>query len=319
MQVCVFSQWTGTEVITGPRADYLEDLDNHCVNAVSIVGKKFDHLPRVKELGMFNGGFGSFVSGYGGWMATGQKPGNPTIVSCWMDEVDKYTPFHLYEPYQAMFRALREKGQRPPFHSSNIMIVHVPGAMDYMEMNDGVIHAYGWKERYGKDFGRFEGMPYREYRMSRRPFYPYLRNAEVYPHVDPETMTVSKMDPPYLRCMSPDEERWQYYGLLLQGAKGVQHWGYSTTRDRSGYGGDSFRLGLGGAGTGRIWQYDIDPEIVNMLQDVWHEVGRLNAEWRSIEDLIEISDVSGLAKVTACEPALNHEGKPAGRRTESPL
>ena len=311
LQVCVFSQWTGKEVVVGPRADWIEDMANHCVNAVSVVGKYFDHLPRLKEMGIWAGGFGSFVNGYGGWGRSWDKPGNSEIVACWMDEVDKRTPFELFEAYQAMRREERERGKQPPFHSSNLMIAHNSGANNFLEIADGVIHGYGWAENYGRDFGRYQGMAHREFRRARRPFLPYLRNAEIYPHVDPETRVVSVMDEPWLRCMSPEEERWQYYGLLLQGAKGVQHWGYSSARDKTGYGGDSFRLGLGGAGTGRIWHYEIDPKIVEMLQAVWDEVGRCNAEWRAIEHLIAVSDVSDHARVTQCEPALNHEGRPA--------
>ena len=311
MQVCVFCQWTGKELIIGPRADWIEDIALHCANAISVVGKYYQHLPRVKQQGLRAGGFGSFVAGYGGWGRGWDKPGNPEIVSCWMDEVDKGTPYELFTAYRAMKQEHRLNGKPVPFHSPNIMLSQNAGSNAFAEIADGVIHAYGIADNYGSAFGRYEGLEHREFRRSRRPFLPYFRNTEVYPHINPETMTVSKMDSPWLRCMSPEEERWQYFGCLLQGAKGVQHWGYSSIRDKSGYGGDSFRLGLGGAGTGQIWSYGIAPTIVKMLQEVWDEVGRCNAEWRAIEDLIAISDVSNHARVSASEPALNAAGQPA--------
>ena len=314
LQVTVFSQWLGDRYSLGPRADWLEDIHNHCANTVSLVGKYYKHLPRAKKMGMWSGGFGSFVRGLAAWARPWDDPRYPTIVGLWMDEVDKRTPYWVFVRWREMQDWQRRGGKRPPLHIQNVMFAQSPAAMGFMEMSDATMQATGLGQGSGGlagAFGRPESLPYREHRRARRPFFPYFRNAEIYPHVDPKTNTTRKLKGRYVRCLSPREERWMYYGALLQGAKGVFHWGYSGIRDKSGYGGDSLRLGLGGAGTGRLWRYTIRPEQVRMLQDVWDEIGRCNAEWRAIAPLIAISDVDTRAKVTSCRPARDPTGKPA--------
>jgi len=69
----------------------MEDIHNHCANTVSVVGKKYDHLIRAKELGLWSGGLGSFVSGMGAWGKQWDKPAYAEIAFCWMDEVDKHS------------------------------------------------------------------------------------------------------------------------------------------------------------------------------------------------------------------------------------
>ena len=48
-----------------------------------------------------------------------------------------------------------------------------------------------------------------------------------------------------------------------------------------------------------------------MLQVTWDEIGRCNAEWRAIEDLIAVSDVSDRAQVAECDPATGPDGRTA--------
>ena len=86
------AEWTGKKVqVASPRADWMEDIHNHCANTVSVVGKKYDHLIRAKELGLWSGGLGSFVSGMGAWGKQWDKPAYAEIAFCWMDEVDKHS------------------------------------------------------------------------------------------------------------------------------------------------------------------------------------------------------------------------------------
>ena len=86
-------------------------------------------------------------------------------------------------------------------------------------------------------------------------------------------------------------------------------WGYSARRD-NGYGGE-VRLGLGAVATGRIWDFTVRPEQVEMLQNVWDEIGRCNAEWRAIAPLIAVSDVDTRVSITRSVPRTNAAGEPA--------
>jgi hypothetical protein len=302
---CIFARWTGTEVTIGCREDILEDIANHCMNTVGIVGKKFDLLPKVKELGLWTGGLGSFVHGFGGWARPWGEPGNPLIAAAWCDEVDKSTLGKLYTNVQEMRQWQFSQGKYPPLHVQNIMRVYNPGAINFMELTDGVMHAVGVGLSNDSGLGRTETMDHREFRLGRRPFFPYFRDATIYIHVDKEKRVETGYSPnaDKKRIFTPEEERWLYYANLLQGAKGVFHWGYSNIPDGSG---DedalSFRLGLGGAATGRLWDIRLKKKTVDMLQATWDEIGRLNAEWRAIGPLIAISDVSDRAKVTTANP-----------------
>ena len=213
-----------------------------------------------------------------------------------------------------MERWAREQGKRPPLHVMNIMAANTPAGTDFMEVVDGVMTAYGFRDcGVGKKFGHLESLPWREFRRSRRPFLPYLRNAEITVPVDTENKISLPHAETYRRCLSPEEERWIYYGCLLQGAKGVAHWLYTAQRE------DDFneikqpvlRLGLGAAALGRCWQYRVRAETVEMLQATWDEIGRCNAEWCAIEDLIAVSDVSDRAQVAECDPATGPDGRTA--------
>ncbi len=319
LQVCVLARATdetGDKVVIGPRKDWLEDIANHCANTVSVVAKSFDHLPRAKALGLSSGGLGSFVRGYSEWARAWDNPDYPEIVTCWMDEVDKRKSSLLFKRWQEMQQWQREQGKRPPLHISNVMYANTMAGINYAEIGDGIMNAHGlehYTSGLRRDFGRLDSFPYREFRRARRPFFPYFRNAELPVPVDVEKKIDLGTQPPYKRCVSPEEERWMYYGCLLQGAKGVFHWAY-TSVPRAGYyqvKGPLFRLGLGGVGDGQVWEYKISQNIVDMLQATWSEIGRCNAEWSALAPYIAISDVSSRAKVRACVPALNQQGKPA--------
>ena len=292
-----------------PRADWLEDVRNHCANAVSC-GKDVHIMKRAGELGLWNGQFGGGLS----YVKRFERPGMPIMVSCWMDEVDKRDPWAFYPGLRRMDRTLLEDGKRAPFHIANIINVWSPGGVDFMEMTDGVMHAYGYRGgNLGKKFGRAESLPWREHRSGRRPFIPYFRNAEVPVPVDVKKKVGKEHDKTYRRCLSPEEERWIYYGCLLQGAKGVQHWGYTARFSARGFyntPGPIIRLGLGAGGAGRCWQYKLRKQTVDMLRATWDEIGRCNAEWRAIAPYIAISDVSRRARVVSCRPAKNSSGEP---------
>lgn len=315
LQISVFAQWVGDRYSLGPRADWIEDIHNHCANAIGVVGKTYEHLPRLKKLGMLTAGLGSMVSGLAEWASQWDTPAGPPIAAMWMDEVDKHSLGWNFNRWQAMKAVQRSQGRRPPLHITNVMLPHSGEGPSFMEFPDAVMQAHGFGQGSGGleyGFGRADAIPWRQYRLSRRPFYPYFRNAEIYPQIDRETMTTTDLrenERGHYRCMSGEEQRWMYYGALLQGAKGVFHWGYSGIRDYAGYAGDSLRLGLGGAGTGRVWNITVRPEQVEMLQKTWHAIGECNAEWQTIAPLIAISDIDTRSRVVRCVPPVLESGE----------
>ena len=314
LQVSVFAQWLGDRYSLGPRADWMEDIFNHGATAIGVVGKKYDHLAGMREMGLLSAGLGSMVSGLAAWATPWEHPDHPPVAAMWMDEVDKRSLGWNFNRWQAMKTRLRTQGRKPPLHITNVMLPHSAEGPSFMEFPDAVMQAHGFGQGSGgleQGFGRAEAIPWRQFRMSRRPFYPYFRNAEIYPQIDRETMTTPDLrenERGFYRCMTGDEQRWMYYGALLQGAKGVFHWGYSGIRDYAGYAGDSLRLGLGGAGTGRAWNITIRPEQVDMLQNTWHAIGECNAEWRAIAPLIAISDIDTRSRIVRCDPPVLENG-----------
>ena len=291
------------------RKDVVKDLYNHCFNSLSA---QSETLRQAKKLGMWQAAFGAYLK----HLAYIDRPDYPPIVTCWSDEVDKRTPEIEAVLFHRMMRYYWLAGRPAPFTFANIISPWSVNGFNFMPLFDGVCHAYGYSDgSYGRDFGRQSSTKWREYRRSRKPFHPYLRNAEIPVPIDPKKKKVLPLIW-WRRCTSPVEERSTYYGLLMHGAKGFHHWGYwayylprgfyHMPRTQPG-----LRIGMGALAGNRAGEYVIPDHIVRMLADVYGEIGRLNAEVRTVAPLLRNSDVSYLAKVVECVPAKDPTGKPA--------
>ena len=104
-----------------------------------------------------------------------------------------------------------------------------------------------------------------------------------------------------------------HFGTLMLGAKSIAHWGYWAEPAPGFYSVKEpmIRLGLGGAAGNRIGPYVLPDRVAAMLKDTWDEIGRVNAELRTIGPLVARSDVSLIARLTRVEPATDRNGNPA--------
>lgn len=242
----------------------------------------------------------------------------------WIDEVDKGN----VQPIENMLRSLREVERyylaegRPhtrylfncvrPFRGSRYH--------GHLAYPDTVMHARGYlmcRIPLHPSFGRFESLPLMEYRISRRPHLPHHRDAEINIPYDPKQKICKPPHKFWQRIITPAEERWMYYGNLIQGMKSIAHWGYWAHFERSGFysiNEPTLRIGLGGLDENRAYDWEdrdsngnpvtyfIPNHIVNMLRDTWDEIGRLNLEMQAVGESIAQSDVTGYAQVTKVEP-----------------
>ena len=98
------------------------------------------------------------------------------------------------------------------------------------------------------------------------------------------------------------------YGCLMQGAKGILHWGYGVNKlnPDSWFGKEhhALRISMGGLPGNMAYGYRIPNHIVSNLKAVWNEIGRINAELQTIGSLVAISDISNLAKITKVSPEI---------------
>ena len=142
------------------------------------------------------------------------------------------------------------------------------------------MHSYGYfmcPATYG-NFGRVSDLARREYRLARRPFWPYLRDAEI---VLPLFRGKKKLGPltrAFQRALTPKEERRLTFGCLIQGAKSIAHWGYwAQPKYETGHyylRHPCLRVGLGALAGNRAGPYVVPDKVVKMLADVWAEVGK---------------------------------------------
>jgi len=186
----------------------------------------------------------------------------------------------------------------------------------YHELADIACSAYGFHGgALGKGFGRLSTLPEREYRLTGRPFMPYLRDAEFGVAIDPERNEVLGRVSEYRRCIEPREERWLTYACLIQGAKGILHWNYGSGISKPpnwiSKKQTIIRAGMGGALEHDPHGYRLPDAITRDLRAAWDEIGRINLELRAIGPLVANSDVSALARVVASTPERSTNGEPA--------
>jgi len=293
------------------RADYLEDIHSHGFTALRAPrgGAKweqlgFDLLPMIGR----TPGFLSSAVAYDGY----------PVVGMWVDEVDKpwgtpaEKPFRWLSEAEAYF--YKERRYLPLF-CFNMVNPAGSARSGYLTVPDAIMHSCGYHmcPATSKGFGRLHDLPHREYRLSRRPFWPYFRDAEIPVPVDPETKKVLPLSREFQRCLTPKEERWITYGCIVQGAKSICHWGYWADPHKGFYyvKRPILRIGLGAIDGDRVGEYTIPANIVNMLERTWDEIGRINVELRTIGNLLAVSDVSHLARIVRCVPPKDRRGEPA--------
>jgi hypothetical protein len=293
------------------RKDYLEDIYYHCATAVNRFGdrKKFDEL-----------GFDIIALASSNFLAKSIEFRGSPIEGLWIDEVDKTketTAAGLLRSLEDAQNYLDAQGFIVPLIDFNVVDPRGAAATGFLMIPDVVMHSYGWymcPSTAKKGFGRVYDLARREFRMARRPFWPYFRDSEIAVPRDPKKKVILARHPEFQRCLTPKEQRWMTYGNIIQGAKSTAHWAYRSTPMPKFYfmcTTPVMRMGLGAVAGDKIGPYIIPDEVVKMLKDVWVEHGRINAELQVIGPLVAVSDVSTLAKVTRVTPAKDRFGDPA--------
>jgi hypothetical protein len=162
-------------------------------------------------------------------------------------------------------------------------------------------------------------MHWRELRAGRRPWWPYFRSAEMSIAVDPEQRQLLEPAPTTQRIIEPAQERMMTWGCVQLGAKGICHWAYGVRGgDESVYylDGPGLRLSMGGIpypASRTVYGYEVPEEICRSLKATWDEIGRINAELRTLGPWLADSDVSPLADVIEAEPEQAVTGGPAAQ------
>ncbi|MBN1670517.1 MAG: hypothetical protein JXR37_05770 [Kiritimatiellae bacterium] len=288
------------------RADGVADVYEHGFTAVGQCGWRDQSLREAKPLGLDLFLFDSeknleCLHRYSG-------PAYPEIKGYWMDEIDRY-PEKCFEAIRRAEVHYEERGRHMPLHTLNIMAASKPRGADWFEFADAVTQGYCLEGVGGprSDFACHAALAKREYRRARRPFLPYLRNAEVGFELDVTNRTVIGLSPIRPYPIMPAEERFLTYGCLMQGAKGFLHWGYGHMLFENRWGWfshtyPSLRLSMGGLPGDMARGYTIPRDVVEDLKAVWGEIGRINVELRTIGPLVALSDVSNLARIERTIP-----------------
>ena len=293
------------------REDAVRDIYRHGATCIGLCGASEEHLKEAGALGME-----AFHYGRGGLGALRRfsRKDYPPIAGFWLDEMDKLPVRATLEPIREAERDCAEHDEFVPLQMINLCSGRAPGALLYYELGDAVCSAYGfYGASLGQGFGRMSAIPEREYRLTRRTFTPYFRDAEMPLAIDPEAQKVLGRESKHRRCLDPREERWLTYGCLIQGAKGIMHWNYGSgiNRPPSWFSKERtvIRAGLGGALAHRPHGYELPREMADELAAVWDEIGRINVELRAIGPLVAVSDVTRLARVLRASPEKTHSGE----------
>ena len=295
------------------RFDAVRDIYRHGATCIGLCGASEERLKEARELGLeaFHYGRGGLAD-----LRRFARPEYPAIAGFWLDEMDKLPVQDTFERIRESERVCAERGGFLPLQMINLCSARDPRALLFYELGDAVCSAYGFfGARLGTGFGRLSALPEREYRLTRRTFTPYLRDAETPVVIDPEKGVVLGREPKHRRCLDPREERWLTYGCLIQGAKGVMHWNYGSginpppswfSKKRT-----VIRASLGGALAHNPHGYTLPHDMAGELAAVWEEIGRINVELRAVGPLVAVSDVSRLARVVRANPELSPSGEPA--------
>lgn len=295
------------------RPDAVRDIYRHNATCIGLCGADEARLKEARELGL-----DAFHYGRGGLAALRRfdRPDYPDIAGFWLDEMDKLPVGDTFDRIRDAEAAYRENETFIPLQMVNLCAGRDSRAPLLYEIGDAVCSAYGFHGgALGQGFGRVASLARREYRLTRRAFTPYFRDAEMPVVIDPASKTVRGREPKYRRCIEPKEERWLTYGCLIQGAKGILHWNYGSgiRQPPSWFSktNTTIRASLGGVLDHDPHGYRIPADMAAELRRVWEEIGRINIELRALGPLLAVSDVSRLAHVVESDPELSPSGEPA--------
>ncbi len=297
------------------REDSVLDIYQHGFTCIGARGD--ETLAQMKELGLEALVFGGTLAGVMRW----DNPDLPRLVAFWLDEKDEHPVGETIAALDESHAYYRLEGKFIPPQMINLVNPWSGQGMNFMDILDIVCHAYGLAGAInGRDFPLLSTLPWRELRAGRRPFWPYFRGAEVAMAADPETKTLTGLAPATQRVIEPEQERMMTYGCLQLGAKGICHWAYGVQdgEKRIYYmDGPGLRLSMGAIPypTSRtVLGHEVPEEICKALKATWDEIGRINAELRTIGPWVANSDVSPpIARVTRSQPAEAVNGGPAAQ------
>jgi len=297
------------------REDSVQDIYEHGFTCIGARGE--ETLAEMKELGLEALVFGGTLAGVMRW----DSPELPRLVASWLDEKDEHPVEETIIALDESHAFYRAEGKFIPPQMINLCNPWNGQGMNFMDILDVVCHAYGMAgAANGRDFPLMSSLPWRELRAGRRPFWPYFRAAEVAMAANPETMELTGLAPATQRVIEPEQERMMTYGCLQLGAKGICHWAYGVqngTKPVYYLEGPGLRLSMGAIPypTSRtVLGYEVPEEICQALKATWDEIGRINAELRTIGPWVANSDVSPLiAQVTRSQPAEAVKGGPAAQ------
>jgi len=292
------------------RKDCVRDVYNHGATCIGFCGRKHRKM-MLTEAGRL--GLDTFYYGQKDNLKVFKqywKPEYPPIKGFWIDEIDDEPVQTCFNVINAAEKHYRPEGRHIPLHTINIMSSHHPHGENWFELGDAVTHSYGLGRvgvGHTATLGSFRSLPGKEYRRARRPFMPYLRSAEIGLEIDRESRRMIGESPLHGYPIMPAEERVMTYGALMEGAKGVLHWGYGLMyykRTPNWFSKKhwALRVSMGALPGNMAFGYRIPGYIVKDLKAVWDEIGRINAELQTIGPLVAISDVSDLADIARVVP-----------------
>ena len=291
------------------RPDAIDDIWRHGFTCVAARSK---YMAAVKMHNLESYPYSRSLAG----LRRFDRPGLPPVAGVWLDEMDKPDAPNLDLSLRERERVYRREGRPLPLQMVNLCRPRIAKAIEQLELVDAVCSAYGFHGGVlGEGFGRQASLPWREYRLARRPFTPYFRNAEAPVFIDPASKRVIDPPPERMRCMEPREERWMTYGCLIHGAKGFMHWQYGTCvyKPPNWFSKTHtvIRAAMGGPLNHNPHGYRIPREVSRKLAEVWAEIGRINCELNAAGPLIAVSDVSRRARVVRADPERGPDGAPS--------
>ena len=300
-------------------AEAAQDIYNHCASAAMWLDPM-----ATKNAGLDN----MFMSGWksGGGLSqyylSQEDSYYPKLAGNWWDEVDKASPQAILPMFAELdYFFTRDGTSYAPLVPNTMRPGSIIGK-GYFYPGDASTHSYGLVGggpggMNGDDFPLMSTLKWREYRASRKPIWPYYRNAEISLLCNTSTMEVIGPNSNTMRSINPHEQKILLYGNLMLGAKGTMYWGYSSYYDPAGMWYDStpqLRLGLGGVPypwPSTIWGYSGSEPYLDKIKQTWDTIGYVNADLQTIGPWVAKSDVSNLARIATVQPVLAPNGSPA--------
>jgi hypothetical protein len=302
-----------------PGAEEVAELANLCFTDVGLCGGRTENIPAMSDEGLSYFPY-AYPSAQQIDQYLSQSP-RPALSGWWIDEIDgwKKRPIDAQTMLQAADEGMRERGIPIAPYCMNIMAPW--NDEGYIELADALSHEYGIDRgikglggpREPLDFGHPGDIASREFRIARKPWWPYFRNIEAVLLLEPGTKQVVG----HYRPIDPREHRLYVYSCLANGAKGALHWNYGVNYLPASETGwfskehDAIRLNMTALKETSAYGVDVPGELLAGLRDATDECARVNAELQLLGPLLAMGDVSDLAEVTRSSPEKSVRGGPA--------